>query len=114
MFRGVMVWLELSRVPTGSLVDEVEGKYEPGVSVKPCPWRLVCDEGGCEKAFGCGVNTFSSEAKVLVPRAVESSSSSSSSWDRIRPCISLIVMSSFELLITRSDSLSLSSYSSWH
>ncbi len=81
MLRGVIFWWEASLVPTGPLLEEVGGKYESTVAVDPVPWWLVCDEGGCEKAFGCGVNIFSSEIEVLVPSAVESSSSSSPAWN---------------------------------
>jgi hypothetical protein len=74
--------------------------------------------GGWEKTFGCGTN---GDGLMPIPKAVEVSSSSSlsasSEWgeggigsneDRAGRLIS-----SFELLIGGSDSLSLSSYSSW-
>jgi hypothetical protein len=110
-----MVWLDASRPPTGALEEGLGGKYDSTVGVDRVPRRLVCDDGGCEKAFGCGVNTLSLEIEVLVPSAVESSSSSMSAWDRFEPSVSScpVVISSFELLRTLSDSLSLSSYSSW-
>lgn len=95
--------------------DDVCGKYDDGAAPAD---RFEWDIGGCEKAFGCGVNTRSSLTR---PRAVEFSSSSSSesapseASDVVRRITGFgwLEMSSFELFMTRSDSLSLSSYSSW-
>ena len=68
-----------------------------------------------ELAFGCGVKQVSS--RVLVPKAVAFSSSSSSSSaalsDGVRASELFVVeLASAEDVITRSDSLSLSVYSS--
>jgi hypothetical protein len=82
--------------------------------------EACCETGGYEKALGCGVNVL--VAFETNPNAVELSSSSldsaTSEGDDVpgkkdicgRPCPA---RSSFELLKTRSDSLSVSSYSSW-
>lgn len=72
-------------------------------------------------ALGWGTN---GDELTRIPRAVELSSSSSSSLDgaaseavgparRNNGSRGCVVMSSLELVITRSDSLELSSYSSW-
>ena len=97
----------------GDPVDGAIGKYELGAAVEPLVKRLPWDDGGCEKAFGCGVKTLVFE--VAVPTAVKLSSSSSacSSVPAVRGSFSLESSSSFELLKILSLSLSLSSYSSW-
>jgi hypothetical protein len=74
--------------------------------------------GGWEKTLGCGTN---GDGLIPIPKAVEVSSSSSlsasSEWvDRgmgSREGRTGRLISSLELLIGGSDSLSLSSYSSW-
>lgn len=84
--------------------------------------RVLCDWGGWEKAFGCGVKAGSC---VMTPSAVAFSSSSSlalledasSDTDDVKtgglmPSESWASMFSLELDMIRSDSLSLSSYSS--
>ena len=84
------------RVEAGAEIDGLKVKYESGagVGIERALWA-----GGWENAFGCGVKTCLSPCPM--PKAVDVSSSSSAA-----------AISSFELLNTRSLSLSLSSYSS--
>ena len=90
----------------------VVGKYDCGAEFGWTSFLLLYD-GGCEKAFGCGVKARLSDVEFLTPKAVKLSSSSD--WDVAGAILwsPLCAISSLELLKTRSDSLSLSSYSSW-
>jgi hypothetical protein len=109
-----MVGFALRRVDEGGdPVDGAIGKYEPGVVVDPLVKRLPWDDGGCEKAFGCGVKTLAFEVPVPTAVRLSSSSSACSSIPTVRGSLSLESSSSFELLKILSLSLSLSSYSSW-
>lgn len=98
------------------------GKYDP----LACSGILECDEGGCVKAFGCGVKQFWSFLVDATPNAVafsspESSLSSSSPVAsegaeesfRLSGEGAKAGAPSFEDVMTLSESLSLSSYSSW-
>jgi hypothetical protein len=109
-----MVGFALRRVDEGG--DPVDGaieKCEPGVAVEPLVKRLPWEDGGCEKAFGCGVKTLAFEVPVPTAVRLSSSSSACSSVPVMRGSFPLESSSSFELLKILSLSLSLSSYSSW-